>query len=231
MKVASKRDFAFAAAASVSSVSLGTRSTLLRTSTLAVLTSPSLSKIASASSSKPLRASIITPARSASWAPLQAVVTIARSSRRRGAKMPGVSTKMSCDGPSLAMPRMSDRVVWTLRETMVTFEPTNALINVDLPALGAPIRATKPQRASEPVSSTIQLVHRDANPLQHGGSGVLFGRALGTAQALGRRPIRQHHRYAEFGIVMRSGAREFAIGRRRQAARLRPFLQHGLGIA
>jgi hypothetical protein len=44
-----------------------------------------------------LRASMITPTRSASCAPLQAVVTMARSSRRRGEKIPGVSTKISCD--------------------------------------------------------------------------------------------------------------------------------------
>ncbi len=31
-------------------------------------------------------------------APAQAAATMARSSRRFGAKMPGVSTKMSCDG-------------------------------------------------------------------------------------------------------------------------------------
>ena len=73
---------------------------------------------------------------------------MARSSRRLGAKMPGVSTKMSCALPSSAMPRMSARVVCTLRETMVTLEPTSALSKVDLPALGAPISATKPQRVS-----------------------------------------------------------------------------------
>ena len=42
---------------------------------------------------------------SASCAPAQAVVTMARSSRRFGAKMPGVSTKMSCAPFSIAMPR------------------------------------------------------------------------------------------------------------------------------
>ena len=46
----------------------------------------------------------------------------------------------------MAMPRTSARVVCTLRLTIDTFEPTSALISVDLPALGAPISATKAQR-------------------------------------------------------------------------------------
>ena len=86
---------------------------------------------------------------SASCAPAQAFVTMARSSRRLGAKMPGVSTRMSCDAPSVAMPRSSVRVVCTLCETIATLVPTRALISVDLPTLGAPISATKPQRLPE----------------------------------------------------------------------------------
>src|SRR5690349_7366353 len=103
---------------------------------------------------------------------------------------------------------------------MVTLEPTNALISVDLPAFGAPIRATKPQRVSE-AESAIQLVRRNAHPLQHSGGGVLLGRPLGAAQALGRRPVGQRLRHTEFGIVMRSRARELTVGWRRQSARLR----------
>ncbi len=60
-------------------------------------TSPSRPRIASASSSMPRLASISSATMSASCAPLQAIVTMARSSRRRGAKMPGVSMKTSCD--------------------------------------------------------------------------------------------------------------------------------------
>ena len=44
----------------------------------------------------------------------QALVTMARSSRRLGAKMPGVSTKISCAAPSVTMPRTGMRVVCTL---------------------------------------------------------------------------------------------------------------------
>ena len=87
----------FASFASVSSASLATTSILLSTSSFGALTSPSRRRMSSASSSSPLRASMRTPTRSASCAPLQAVVTMARSSRRRGEKMPGVSTKINCD--------------------------------------------------------------------------------------------------------------------------------------
>jgi len=102
---------------------------------------------------------------------------MARSSRRLGEKIPGVSTKINCDCPSTAMPRIKARVVCTLCETIVTLEPTSALRSVDLPALGAPIRATKPQLV--PLSgegvSTIKLIRRHADTREHGGSGGLFG--------------------------------------------------------
>ena len=73
---------------------------------------------------------------------------MARSSLRFGEKMPGVSTRMIWALSSITMPRISARVVCTLRETIVTLEPTSALTSVDLPTLGAPISATKPQRVS-----------------------------------------------------------------------------------
>ncbi len=98
--------------------------------------------MASTSSSMPLRASTSSAITSASPAPPQAEVTMARSSRRFGAKMPGVSTKMICASPASAMPRTSARVVCTLRETIDTLAPTSALMSVDLPAFGAPISAT-----------------------------------------------------------------------------------------
>ena len=91
----------------------------------------------------------------------QALPTMARSSRRRGAKMPGVSTKIICAGPSTAMPRISARVVCTFGVTMEILAPTSALSSVDLPAFGAPISATKPQRV--PVRRSVRfpgLSHR-----------------------------------------------------------------------
>src|SRR5947208_14368 len=135
--------------------------------------------MASASSSRPALASNSTQTRSASCAPLQAVDTMARSSLRFGEKMPGVSTRMICALLSITMPRIRARVVCTLRETIVTLEPTNALTSVDLPTLGAPIRATKPQAvaagAASPFDSTVIAAAADAFARDHHGGCHLFG--------------------------------------------------------
>src|SRR5580693_3324602 len=162
---------------------------------------------------------------------------MARSSRRRGEKIPGVSTKMSCAAPSMAMPRTRVRVVCTFGVTMEILAPTSALASVDLPTLGAPISATKPQRVASSAGaawacgSAIAPFGLDALARQHGGGGGLLGAALGAAGAFGRREIGQVHGNAKFRAVIGTGARDLTIDRRRQAARLRPFLQHGLGIA
>ena len=52
---------------------------------------------------------------------------------------------------AMAMPITRMRVVWTLGDTMLTFDPTMALTRVDLPALGAPTMATKPARVFDVV--------------------------------------------------------------------------------
>src|SRR5260370_25937775 len=180
----------------------------------------------------PSRASSSTQTRSASCAPLHAVDTMARSSRRFGAKMRGVSTRMICALFSITMPRISARVVCTLRETIVTLEPTSALTKVDLPTLGGPISGTKPQRVApgaEALTSAI-IAAADAFALDHDGSRDLLGRAFAATDAFGRRKPRQIHRHAELRIMMRSGALDLAIYRRRQALALGPFLQHRLGV-
>ena len=59
----------------------------------------------------------------------------------------------------------------------------------------------------------------------------LFGGALAAADAFGRLKPGQVDGDAELRIVMRPGALDLAIDRRRQALALRPFLQHRLGIA
>ena len=51
------------------------------------------------SASKPVSESITSAIRSASFAPAQAAATIARSRRRFGSKMPGVSTSRICAAP------------------------------------------------------------------------------------------------------------------------------------
>jgi hypothetical protein len=44
------------------------------------------------------------------------------------------------------MPVIRWRVVWALREVMLIFWPTRALSSVDLPTLGLPTMAIRPQR-------------------------------------------------------------------------------------
>src|SRR5438132_2856646 len=232
MKVCSNFMRSLAACVSASSFWRATSSTLLITSIFGCGTLASFAKIASASTSSPSLASSSTQTRSASCAPVQAVLTMARSSRRFGAKMPGVSTRMICALPSTTMPRISARVVCTLRETIETFSPTSALTSVDFPTLGAPIRATKPQRVAGgavAVSSTFIFAADFAG--EHRQRRVLFRRALVAADALRRLQPRQGDGDAEVRIVMRPGALDLAIDRGRQRLRLRPFLQRGLGVA
>src|ERR1700736_2508515 len=137
----------------------------------------------------PSRASSSTQTRSASCAPLQAVDTMARSSLRLGRKIPGVSTRMIWALLSMTIPRISARVVCTLRETIVTLEPTSALTSVDLPTLGAPISATKPQRvatgAAVSEGSSVIVGAADAFARDHRGCRGLFGGALAAADAFG----------------------------------------------
>src|SRR3979411_486827 len=107
----------------------------------------------------------------------------------------------------MTMPRISARVVCTLRETIVTLEPTRALTRVDLPTLGAPISATKPQRvaagAASPRDSSVIVAAADAFARDHHGGRDLFGRALAAADAFGRRPSGQIHGDAELALMMR----------------------------
>src|SRR6266436_5887270 len=153
----------------------------------------------------PSRASSSTQTRSASCAPLHAVDTIARSSRRFGEKIPGVSTRMICALFSITMPRIRARVVCTLRETIVTLEPTSALTSVDLPTFGAPISATKPQLvaagAGSVVDSIVIACAADAFAFDHHGCRDLFGRALGAAETFGGRKARQIDGDAELRIM------------------------------
>src|SRR6202790_3258437 len=231
MKVAAKAARSLSFSVNAKSAGFATKSTLLSTSTLAGRISPSARKIASSSAMIPLRESISSATRSASCVLPQAVPTMARSSGRFGEKIPGVSTKMSCAAPSIEMPRISVRVVCTLGVTIETFAPTSALSSVDFPTFGAPISATKPQRLAPSAGSAIASCRLDALARQHGGGGGLFRGALGASHAFRRRQGGKLHGDAEFRIVIGTRARHLAIGRRRQAAGLRPFLQHGFWIA
>src|SRR5712664_2646635 len=135
---------------------------------------------------------------------------MARSNLRFGRKIPGVSTRMICALFSITMPRIRARVVCTLRETIVTLEPTSALTSVDLPTLGAPITATKPQAVAAaaplPRDSTVIAAATNAFARDHHGGRNLLSRALAAADAFGRRQPRQIHGDAELRIVMWPGA-------------------------
>src|SRR5581483_9398161 len=231
MKVAAKPSRSLNFCASVSSAGLAARSTLLRTRRRGARSLERAPRMLSSSSLAPLRPSTRNTTTSASCVLAQALPTIARSSRRRGAKIPGVSTKMIWLAPCTAMPRTSERVVCTFGVTMEIFEPTSALASVDLPTFGAPISATKPQRLSAGAGSTI--APRSAHPglRQHGGGGRLLGDALGSSQSFGQPVVLQLNRNTEFRAMVRTGARELTIDRRRQTAALRPFLQYGFRIA
>src|SRR5262249_587597 len=131
----------------------------------------------------------------------------------------------------MAMPRSKARVVCTLCEAIATLLLPSALINVDLPTLGAPMSAMNPQRLSaRPPPSAIEAIRLHAGADQHGGGGGLLGSPFRAAEALGRREMGQLDGDAKLRIVVGSLALDFPVRRRRQAARLRPLLQHRLGV-
>ncbi len=169
MNVSAKASLAFTASASFSSFSTSTVSILFSTRKRFAFPSAMRARMASLPSSRPRRASSSSATASASPPAPQAACTMARSSRRFGAKMPGVSTKTTWAGPWIAMPRTGARVVCTLRDTIDTFEPTRALISVDLPALGMPISAAKPQRVGASAGEGASVMVRVLRPAAAGG--------------------------------------------------------------
>ena len=122
-----------------------TRSILFKTNATGRPSSFKDAKMASVSSSIFLRAQSWSNNKvSASSAPCHAALTIALSRRRFGLKIPGVSTKIIWLLPCITIPRTRLLVVCTFGVTIEIFCPTMAFINVDLPAFGAPNKATKP---------------------------------------------------------------------------------------
>ena len=63
----------------------------------------------------------------------------------RGRLTPGVSTRTICHWSPFITPIRRERVVWGLLLTMEIFSPTRRLIRVDLPTLGEPTMAVKPE--------------------------------------------------------------------------------------
>src|SRR5262245_33579177 len=60
----------------------------------------------------------------------------------------------------VTMPRMRVRVVWGLDETAAMCSPTSALSKVDLPALGRPMSAAKPDLCFSLITSKHEITFR-----------------------------------------------------------------------
>jgi hypothetical protein len=130
------------------------------------------------------------------------------------------------------MPRTSARVVCTLCVTIETLAPTSWLTSVDLPAFGAPISATKPERVGAVRCICFShLQHIFSSRRQQDVLGrSLFGDPLGAAVALSGFPIADLDGDVNTGSWSGPSARE-PVDRRHAKAGMRPFLQFGLGVA
>src|SRR5919108_5881582 len=144
--------------------------------------------------------------------------------------MPGVSTKISWAAPLTVIPRIRRRVVWTLAVTIETLVPTRRLSSVDLPTLGAPRIAIKPQRRSACSATGGSGIGRCQARQQLLG-GRLLGRPLGAGDGAARLEAGKRYRDVEAWRVRRPRHGGDLIGRQAKAAALGPFLQRSLGIA
>ena len=153
MKVSSKASAALSLAASSSSFGRSTRSILLRTASRGFRASPSVERIDCVSSVRLALAGLL-----AGVNEQHERVGVGRGAPGGGDHRPveaalgreqaGRVDEHDLRLASVSTPRTVDRVVCALRVTIETFSPTSALIRVDLPALGAPMMATKPHRVS-----------------------------------------------------------------------------------
>jgi len=90
------------------------------------------------------------------WTPSTTKRTASQSasscSTRRCMRDVSMSRGTACQSPGrVATPRIARRVVCGLSETIATFWPTIALTSVDLPTLGRPASAMKPDRVIAPI--------------------------------------------------------------------------------
>src|SRR5207253_1842974 len=125
------------------------------------------------------------------------------------------STKISCAAPSMATARTGVRVVCTLCDTIATLVPTSALMRVDLPTLGAPMSATKPQRRPAGAAgsgSAIAVFRLDALVGEHGRGCGLLGGAFRAAETFGRETVGKLDDHAELRVVVGSFALDLPIG-------------------
>ena len=188
----------------------------------------------STSSSRPLAASTSSATTSASPAPPQAASTMARSSRRRGAKMPGVSMNTSWLAPSMAMPRTGMRVVCTL---WLTMRDLGADQRVDQRRLAGVGRADDGDEAAAGLgvgAGRHAVAHRPSAPYafarqQRRGGGLLGGALARAFAARGLRAL-DAHLGGEARRVVGALARDLHVLRQVEALALRPLLQRGLGV-
>src|SRR6478672_3696915 len=93
----------------------------------------------------------------------------------RGLWKPGVSVYTICASSSVAIARISRRVVCGLSDTIATFWPTSTFTSVDLPTFGRPTTATIPLRKGRRSSGASAIVgdvvvdDLDRNPADHDG--------------------------------------------------------------
>src|SRR3712207_7494831 len=110
---------------------------------------------------------------------------------------------------------------------METLEPTRELSKVDLPALGAPMRATNPALVLVCSGDAMLFLRPDTLSEEKASRGRLFRDALRWAEAeLALRPLHLHH-HPELRGVVGALLLHDGVGGRRQASALRPFLQIG----
>ncbi len=106
--------------------------------------------------------------------------------------------------------------------TIETFSPTSALMRVDLPALGAPMMATNPHRVS--------LMSRSTGREKPAPPPVPRPRCRARGADFRLEAVKRDP-HDKMGGVCRTAALDLLITRRRQRARLGPFLHRRLGVA
>ena len=124
------------------------------------------------------------------------------------------------------------RVVCTLWLTIETLAPTSALTSVDLPALGAPMTAMKPQRVARPRPSGSLIWRRRHTPSRASSAvaaACSAARLLAPSPRAGLRAL-DAHLGGEARRVVGALAGDLDVVRQVEALALRPLLQRRLGI-
>src|SRR5262245_55378168 len=148
----------------------GSRSILLRTTTIGVDAAASSPATSRSPATTPALASTTRTATSASARAARAVSTMRRLSGECALWMPGVSMNTACPSGVLRIPTTRVRVVCGFGVTMATFVPTRAFSSVDFPTLGRPTMATVPARCAitlPPSSRALRVGPREGRERLH----------------------------------------------------------------